>query len=216
MGRGACAPSASPVWATAPPMDFAPSAALPAGIVPHPLLLCLPDTWREKERRFKPPSLRHGVNGLAGTAGLEELSTALCGDLGLPPRGPWASRPPGLPSHEGWSLGLNFLSPPLLVIWEPHLRFLGCLGMDDAPHSSQTSQLSNSLYLPELLCLLMILLTSSRVKLSLFTTCFIFCFLSSYEIEENRNSGPCHVTSLCKEVHLLLFDLRATAPEVND
>ncbi|XP_014727057.1 PREDICTED: uncharacterized protein LOC106850334 [Sturnus vulgaris] len=93
-------PPASPMWATAAPRAFAPSAALTAGIVPHPLLLCLPDTWREKERRFKPPSLRHGVNSLAGAPKVEELSTAPCGDLGLPPLGPWASHPPRLLSHE--------------------------------------------------------------------------------------------------------------------
>ena len=56
-------------------MEFAPSAALTVGIVPHPLLLCLPDPGRGKEGRFKPPSPTHGVDGLVSTADVEELST---------------------------------------------------------------------------------------------------------------------------------------------
>lgn len=66
------------------------------------------------------------------------------------------------------------------------------------PHiSSQTSQISNFLYLPEWLCLLVILFTSSRVKLSLLAVCFIFCFLSWNKAEGNTNNAPCHVTSPC-------------------
>lgn len=208
-------PPASPMWATAVPMEFAPSAALTAGIVPHPLLLCLPDTWREKERRVQPLSLRHGVNSLAGVYEVEELSIAPCGDLGLPPQGPWAFCPPRLTGHEGWSLGLNFLPPPLLMIWDRHLRFLRCLGMDDAPH-----------FISDLPALKFSVPTWIAVfagdPLHLFlgeTFCrgsFIFCFLSWKETEGNTNSTPCHVTSLCKEAYLLLFDLRPTTPEVND
>jgi len=69
-------PLASPKWMRAVPMEFASSAALTVWSVSHPhFLLCLPDSGREKEQRFKAPSPVQGVGGLASTAEVEELNT---------------------------------------------------------------------------------------------------------------------------------------------
>lgn len=136
----------------------------------------------------------------------------------MPPRGPWASCLPRQLSHGGWSLGCSFLFS-LLMVWEPHLRFLGCLSVDDAPHfitDPPSPQIFCTYLKQELLCLPVILFPSSQMKRSLLAICLLFGFLSRNETEGNRNSAPSHVTSPCTEAHLLLFAPKTTTPEVND
>jgi len=105
------------------------------------------------------------------------------------------------------------------MIREPHLRFLGCLGMDDPPRliaDLSALKFSAPTRKQELLCLPVILFPSSQMKISLLAIYSFFGFLSRHETEGSRNSAQSHVTSHCKEAHLLLFAPKATTREVND
>lgn len=83
-------------------------------------------------------------------------------------------------------------------------------------HGPPSPQIFSTYPKQELLCLPVILFPSSQMKRSLLAICLLFGFLSRNETEGNRNSAPSHVTSPCKEAHLLLFAPKTTTPEVND
>lgn len=186
-------------------MEFASSVALTVGTVPHPhLLLCLPDPGREKEGRFK----AYAGSGCPGKHSRGGGAQHPRWDLGLPPQGPWASCPPRRLSRRGWSFGVQFPLSSFADDLGISSEVSGVFGHGWCPtfHRRPSSFQIFCTYLKqELLCLPVILFPSSQMKLFLLAICFSCGFLSRNETGSNRNSAPSHVTSPCKEAHLLLF-----------